>query len=573
MTMIHGGDIYRNQVQLDFSVSTNPLGMPDSVKKALREAVEKSENYPDIRAERLTKAVAAWGGFREETLVFGNGASELLLAIVHAKKPKKILIPIPSFYGYEKAAEASEGEVIYWQLRREDSYRLTDAFLEELREDISMVFLANPNNPVGNLTEPEQLEAVAKTCREKGITLVLDECFLELTGKEKTHSLAGKSEEYPNLIIVRAFTKLFAMPGVRLGYLICEKSLGESIRKHLPEWNVSVPAQEAGAAAAAERGFAERSAAYVAKQRQYLTELLEQWGFFVFAGEADYLFFSTCGDMEEGERELPLYELLLERGVLIRDCGNFRGLQKGYYRIAVKSKEENQRFAKILSEIMQTYENAGGDSLVYVKPDEIEGRSFEIIDRELKERNINLPEETAFVVKRVIHTSADFSYAATMTFSKGAVEVAKNLIRQGADIVTDTNMALSGINKKALEAYGGCARCYMAEESVAEEAKRRQMTRAAVSMERAAALRKPVIFVVGNAPTALVRLYDMIEEGSYLPSFIIGVPVGFVNVAAAKEMILKTSVPCIINRGRKGGSNVAAAICNAILYYGSDRPC
>ena len=153
-----------------------------------------------------------------------------------------------------------------------------------------------------------------------------------------------------------------------------------------------------------------------------------------------------------------------------------------------------------------------------------------------------------------------------MTFSDHAVSVAQQLIRQGADIVTDTNMALSGINKKRLAAYGGSVHCFMADEQVAKEAKERGMTRAAVSMEHAAALEKPVIFAVGNAPTALVKLYEMIEEGTFKPAFIIGVPVGFVNVEAAKEMILKTDVPYIINRGRKGGSNIAAAICNALLY-------
>ena len=169
-------------------------------------------------------------------------------------------------------------------------------------------------------------------------------------------------------------------------------------------------------------------------------------------------------------------------------------------------------------------------------------------------------------MKRVIHTSADFSYADTMTFSDHAVLAAQQLIRQGADIVTDTNMALSGINKKKLAAYGGSVHCFMADGQVAKEAKERGMTRAAVSMEHAAALEKPVIFAVGNAPTALVKLYEMIEEGTFKPAFIIGVPVGFVNVEAAKEMILKTDVPYIINRGRKGGSNIAAAICNALLY-------
>ena len=206
------------------------------------------------------------------------------------------------------------------------------------------------------------------------------------------------------------------------------------------------------------------------------------------------------------------------------------------------------------------------ENIEYVLPGEIEKRSFAIIGEELKERGIVLPPEQEPVTKRVIHTSADFDYAKTMTYSPHAVQIAKELIAGGADIVTDTNMALAGINKRALARHGGEAHCFMADEKVAALAKERGVTRATVSMEFAAQLNKPVIFAVGNAPTALIRLYEMITGGEFRPAFIIGVPVGFVNVEAAKELILKTDVPYIINRGRKGGSNVAAAICNALLY-------
>ena len=201
-----------------------------------------------------------------------------------------------------------------------------------------------------------------------------------------------------------------------------------------------------------------------------------------------------------------------------------------------------------------------------LRPEEIEKRSFAIITEELKSRGVELPEEEALVTKRVIHTSADFDYVNTLTYSEHAVQTAKELILQGADIVTDTNMALAGINKKMLARYGGEAHCYMADETVAKLAKERGITRAAVSMEMAAKREKPVLFAIGNAPTALIRLYEMIQDQTYIPAFIIGVPVGFVNVEIAKELILKTDVPHIINRGRKGGSNVAAAICNAIIY-------
>lgn len=202
----------------------------------------------------------------------------------------------------------------------------------------------------------------------------------------------------------------------------------------------------------------------------------------------------------------------------------------------------------------------------YVLPNEIEKRSFEIIGQELLTMGIEIDEEVAPVTKRVIHTSADFDYAKTMRYSKHAVVVAKNLIRNGADIVTDTNMALAGINKKKLAEYGGCVHCFMADEDVAEEAKRRGVTRATVSMERASRLKRPVIFAIGNAPTALICLHEMMEQGLFVPEFVIGVPVGFVNVVAAKELFLNSNVPYIINEGRKGGSNIAAAICNALLY-------
>ena len=206
------------------------------------------------------------------------------------------------------------------------------------------------------------------------------------------------------------------------------------------------------------------------------------------------------------------------------------------------------------------------DLIEVVKPDEIEKKSFETIAAELRDRGIVLPKEQRLITMRAIHTTADFDYAKTLCYSKGAVSEIKRLISSGADIVTDTNMALSGINKRRLSAFGGEARCFMADEDVAREAKERGVTRATVSMERALRSSKPTIFVIGNAPTALISLYDAMQQGIGRPAFVIGVPVGFVNVEASKKLIMSTDVPYIVNRGRKGGSNVAAAICNAVIY-------
>ena len=204
-----------------------------------------------------------------------------------------------------------------------------------------------------------------------------------------------------------------------------------------------------------------------------------------------------------------------------------------------------------------------------VAPAEIEARSMELITRELGDRSF--PAEQLPVIKRVIHTTADFEFAENLVFSPGVVERGIAAMKGGCTIVTDTQMAWSGVNKRVLEKFGGKAVCFMSDPGVAAEAKERGITRAAVSMERAAALEGPVVLALGNAPTALIRACELIDAGALSPALIIGVPVGFVNVVESKELLLGMDVPYIVARGRKGGSNVAAAICNALLYQASNN--
>ncbi|MDO5852576.1 MAG: precorrin-8X methylmutase [Thermoplasmata archaeon] len=205
-----------------------------------------------------------------------------------------------------------------------------------------------------------------------------------------------------------------------------------------------------------------------------------------------------------------------------------------------------------------------------VKPEDIEKRSMEIITSELNGRT--WPEPTFSVVRRCIHTSADFDYADNLVFSENAAEIGVRILHEGADIVTDTKMAAAGINKKKLGSFGGSVHCYISDDDVVAEAKERGSTRATVCMERGAkvAETKPVVFAVGNAPTALVRLCELVEEG-LRPALVIGAPVGFVNVVEAKEMTMETmdrfGIPYIVPKGRKGGSNIAATICNSMIYY------
>lgn len=341
---MHGGDIYRNKVKMDFSVNINPLGIPESVKAALIEAAEDCSCYPDIRQEELKQAIHVMSGADQNHILCGNGASELFMAIIHGLKLKKILIPVPSFSGYEKAAKAGGAKVLYYEMKSEEGFCLTDRVIDFLAEDTDILFLANPNNPVGNCLSPELSEKILRHCMAKHIVVVLDECFIEFTDEWERYSFVRRINEFPNLIIVRAFTKIFAIPGVRLGYLVCTNPvLREEIEKQLPEWNVSVFAQKAGIAAAKETEYQKKSIGAVKTEREYLTQELQRRGILVYPSAANYLMLYT---------EYPLAKELLKRGVLIRDCMDYRGLSRGYYRIAVKQREENEKLLAEIGEIV-----------------------------------------------------------------------------------------------------------------------------------------------------------------------------------------------------------------------------
>lgn len=341
---MHGGDIYRNKVKMDFSVNINPLGISESVKDAFIEAAEDCSCYPDIRQEELKQAIHVMSGADENHILCGNGASELFMAIVHGIKPKKIMLPAPSFFGYEKAAKAGGAEVFYYEMKAEEDFCLTDRVIDFLSEDIDILFLANPNNPVGNRLSPKLLEKILRHCMEEHIAVVLDECFIEFTDEWEQYSFLRRVVEFQNLIVVRAFTKIFAIPGARLGYLVCgNAALRRAIEEQLPEWNVSVFAQKAGIAATKEVEYQKKSVNMVKAEREYLTQKLQRLGIFVYPSAANYLMLYT---------EYPLAEELLKREILIRDCSNYRGLSKGYYRIAVRQREENDKLLAEIGEIV-----------------------------------------------------------------------------------------------------------------------------------------------------------------------------------------------------------------------------
>lgn len=347
MQEVHGGDIYRNQVMLDFSVNVNPLGPPEEVRRALYEAVAHCGEYPDIHGEKLKAALSRELSVKKEYLVCGNGASELFMGIMHGLRPEKTLIPVPSFSGYRYAAEAVESQVIEIALREENGFSLAEepfcALAALTGEKESILFLANPNNPTGRLVGKKELQSLIDYCKKKGVWLVVDECFLEFC--RDGASALPFLEAYDRLIVVRAFTKIYAVPGVRLGYLACgNRDFIQKVTKQLPEWNLSVFAQEAGVCCLKQRAYRKKTAGYVEKERDFLTEGLRRLGIKTYESDANFILLSSG---------LPLRRELLKRGILIRECGNFKGLSQDYYRVAVKKRSENEKLLKALGDLFE----------------------------------------------------------------------------------------------------------------------------------------------------------------------------------------------------------------------------
>lgn len=352
----HGGDIYRNKIKYDFSVNVNPLGIPCLVQQAMVDAAKVCDRYPDMLCEQLCRAIGQNLELPPHHILCGNGASELLMAVVHAVNPQNIMIPVPSFYGYEHAANASGAQCIYYDLKEENGYCLDAGILERLTSDIDLLIFASPNNPVGNMVPDALLQELLKHCKKKHITVLLDQCFTDFVTKHPSYAfqLENRKElltEYPNLLLLHAFTKTYAIPGVRLGYLAGgDTDFLERIARQLPEWNVSAFAQAAGLAACKEQDYVRKSAEYVRIERDFLSEKLRQTGILVEDGMANYMLLRT---------EMNLYEELLRQGILIRDCSNYRGLSKGFYRVAVRTRAENEILVRAVRGIFDSREKRG----------------------------------------------------------------------------------------------------------------------------------------------------------------------------------------------------------------------
>lgn len=347
MHLIHGGDVYSarqkmKQEPLDFSANINPMGMPPGAVRAAADALQQCTQYPDPLCRELRAALAAYEGIPAEQIVCGNGAADLIFRIVAATHPQRALLLEPTFAEYEQALRSMDCSIAYFPLQESEGFVLPEAFLQQLTPEINLLFLCNPNNPTGRTVSPALLQEIWKRCEEAGILLVVDECFNEFLEHPEQNTLKDVLETGANAVILKAFTKSFAMPGLRLGYGLCgNRDLAERIFSCGQPWGVSIPAQAAGVAALQEQGYLERMRRLIQTERRWLSENLARLGLRVFPSEANYILFRT-------ETEIPLRERMEQRGVLIRACGNYRGLDDRYYRIAVRGHDENERLIAAL---------------------------------------------------------------------------------------------------------------------------------------------------------------------------------------------------------------------------------
>lgn len=348
---MHGGNIYGNEIEYDFSVNLNPLGPPKSVQDALVAALNHVEEYPDPEYRELRRGLANYWQLAEEQIVPGNGASELIPGIIRTLSPKSCMVTAPCYSGYETVlnAAAPSCRIHRIPLRAEDDFTLPENICQEIaRVKPNLLILTNPNNPNGKRISANRLREIVDACRTAGTVLLVDECFLALSGGDEDSLIHCIRSEALPAVVLRAFTKTFAIPGVRLGYAVCSGFPAARIRRELPEWNLSVFAQYAGraaleATAGGTSGYLAASVEMIAREREFLSAELEKLGLRVFPSDANYILFQS--------RDRELHQKLLDKGILIRDCRDYHGLTAGFYRTAVRTHRENTALLRCLRNI------------------------------------------------------------------------------------------------------------------------------------------------------------------------------------------------------------------------------
>lgn len=349
MRLVHGGDWagYRAEFgcdALDFSANVSPLGLPAGVAAAITNALPTADRYPDPLCRELRAALAGAEGVPADWILCGNGAADLIFRLALAVRPRRALLPAPTFAEYEAALQTVGCAVQRVFLREENEFAVTEEFIDAVTPETDIVFLCQPNNPTGQVTPPALVERLVRRCAECGAVLVVDECFLDFLPDRDAWTAKQLLRDAPQLVILKAFTKLYAMAGVRLGYALCgDATLLEKMRGAGQPWAVSSLAQAAGLAALQETAYAGAVRALIAEQRPRMAAGLRALGLRVMDGQANYLLFRATPDF--GEK-------LRRRGAVVRSCANYPGLDAAWYRTAVRTAEENTRLLQIMGEIL-----------------------------------------------------------------------------------------------------------------------------------------------------------------------------------------------------------------------------
>ena len=350
MELVHGGDWagYRARFghdALDFSANVSPLGLPQGVADAIVAALPTADRYPDPLCRELRTALSRAEQLPEPWILCGNGAADLIYRLVWALKPRRALLPTPTFAEYAAALESVGCEVKRETLHEADDFAVTEAFVQAVNQSIDLVFLCQPNNPTGQITPPELVQRLVRRCADCGAVLVVDECFLDFLQQRDALTAKPLLQTAPNLVILKAFTKLYAMAGVRLGYALCSNTaLLAKMQAAGQPWGVSSLAQAAGAAALRETAYADAVRALIADQRPRLAAGLRALGLQVIEGSANYLLFRAPE---------TLGAALQQRGVCLRSCGNYPGLSAGWYRTAVRTAPENEQLLQTMREVLK----------------------------------------------------------------------------------------------------------------------------------------------------------------------------------------------------------------------------
>ena len=350
MTETHGGDWTGYETEygflpLDFSANVSPLGLPDGVREAAIQALQDTDRYPDPLCRTLRTRLAERHGIPAAQIVCGNGAADLIFRICRVLRPKKALLTAPDFGEYKRALREENCEIRTVTRRESEGFLLHREDLAGSIHGAELLFLSNPNNPTGLVTGREEMRKILKLCSNEHCVPVIDECFLDFTEGSEAQSLIPDLGQNPNLVILRAFTKTYAMAGLRLGYALCgSQAFAERLQSAGQPWPVSNIAQAAGIAALQEEDYVNRLRALISEEGPRMIRALTALGLRVIPGEANYLLF-CCEDKELGEK-------LRKRGILIRDCRNYAGLTEGWYRIAIRSAVENDRLIHTRGEVL-----------------------------------------------------------------------------------------------------------------------------------------------------------------------------------------------------------------------------